>query len=1115
MSGSPRRRHVRREEDISGQFRVTVPDAEDLDQLRTRGGVYRRGLYPLDNRGNAPPEGTQSLPASSCESSTEPMDTDDARRASAEIYRRIRQQAGLSRSGSVGDVTLQPAPLGIMTQGKLVLRRRTHERSQTGQFNVEDPEVTAGAVGGDTLLNIPPCSMAEGPGEQSQSLFRPPMSDPEVDLECRRGARPKVTGPQMTQTKKEEAKATSTEEHALQVRGTDFYLPLGGQPRISERKSWRAPIVTEQGNPGIYVQIDEWLPLYKGNIYVVDEVTGRMYLAKGGHLMRIAETASHRLFQDHELSMSRHIPEWEYFGQEGQELPSGPRSEIAREGRGDLDPPTPAAGVIGEIGRTPIPVAESTHHPGEKLLPSVGEHERKEPDQTGGTTTPAQSQGGVTGEARSDHEGREPEWALPRPSDPCQPPKVEIGGEEVASQSPQRQDGGSIEQRHPTPRQQLLEADKRRKRRLAALARDHIMKLREERDRLAYDWSEEYAERASSAKQSEAGLGTLRAEYVHRYNRLLEREKQPHSDFFVNLSEDIEDELDFSEDRPADLSQYDQYFKWDEAEYMKLRFTAARHYASRGHWTDAYAYVLRTRPGNIPQHEDTYNRNAQAWHYTNARINELIQEVEQILEVQDRQVSEESQFGPPRDSLVPPAHSTRAPSPIGGTRGKEQGSREPSETTSTRRVGGQGGKTTFKSPHSPDQESQREERDSVIDAVKQITGAQAETPGWRRMTMGDTPEYHWDTGYDGIQGCTSHLRNRVSETSTPQGGQSPRGGPRAPPEPQRQFKQLKVYDETPAGRPLPTLQQIRQANLRKIFEEEGVDTPCDICGSPHHDYRNCTKEAYRESQDVRQSPAKGRGSGVQCPNCNIPHPGICPCAWCDQSGHIAQDCMAHFADDSMRARFPKKEKTKRTPIKHYECRRCGESHPFNIYCPNVRDPPVIPGECRSCRTTTREHANDCQYVAIKDNIGLCTYCQAQDHRYADCPQRALDQRTVVGEVRKNKKNKKGGKVKIVAGIMTREQESDSTPSPEKEEGGVEAPSPQRLEGRRGYQHPLHGGYVSQPVTTPEEIMCSFCGGNTHDYRDCPTMHQYIREQADTLAQRRMGEYQQPREWGGI
>ena len=121
MSGSPRRCRVQREEDISGQFRVTVPDAEELDQLRTWGGVYRWRLYTPGNRGNAPTEKTQSLPASSCESSMEPMDTDNARRASEEIYRRIRQQAGLSRSRSVGDITLQPEPLGIMTQGKLVL----------------------------------------------------------------------------------------------------------------------------------------------------------------------------------------------------------------------------------------------------------------------------------------------------------------------------------------------------------------------------------------------------------------------------------------------------------------------------------------------------------------------------------------------------------------------------------------------------------------------------------------------------------------------------------------------------------------------------------------------------------------------------------------------------------------------------------------------------------------------------------------------------------------------------------------------------------------------------------------------------------------------------------
>ena len=235
------------------------------------------------------------------------------------------------------------------------------------------------------------------------------------------------------------------------------------------------------------------------------------------------------------------------------------------------------------------------------------------------------------------------------------------------------------------------------------------MKLREERDKMAYDWLEEYAMRASSAKQSGARLGTLRAEYVHRYNQLLDREKQPHSDFFVNLSEDFEDELDFNEDEPADLSQYDQYFEWDEAEYMRLRFTAARNYASRGHWNDAYAYVVRTHSDNIPQHEDTYNRNTQAWHYTNARINELVQEAEQILEAQDRQMSEESQFRPPKDSLIPPGHSTGTPSPIRSVQGREQEPREPSETTPLRGVGGQGGRIVSKSLYSPNKESQKEE----------------------------------------------------------------------------------------------------------------------------------------------------------------------------------------------------------------------------------------------------------------------------------------------------------------------------------------------------------------------------------------------------------------------
>ena len=107
---------------------------------------------------------------------------------------------------------------------------------------------------------------------------------------------------------------------------------------------------------------------------------------------------------------------------------------------------------------------------------------------------------------------------MPQSSDPHRPLRAGTGEEEVTPWDTRRQNEGPSEQGYPTTRQQLLEADKKRRRRLAALARDHIMKLREERDKMAYDWSEEYATRATSVKQSGAGLGTLRAEYIHRYD---------------------------------------------------------------------------------------------------------------------------------------------------------------------------------------------------------------------------------------------------------------------------------------------------------------------------------------------------------------------------------------------------------------------------------------------------------------------------------------------------------------------------------------------------------------------------------------------------------------------
>ena len=169
---------------------------------------------------------------------------------------------------------------------------------------------------------------------------------------------------------------------------------------------------------------------------------------------------------------------------------------------------------------------------------------------------------------------------MPRPTEPHTPLKegtTESGGPPRVTEEQRKR---PPEQKYFTPDQQLIEADMRHRRRLAALARDHIMKLKEERQRMAYGWLEEYSRQASSAKLKGGDLSALRAEYIHRYNQLLDRERQPHSDFFVNLSLDMEEELDFNEEEPFDLSGYDQYFEWDEAEYMKLQFIATQHYAS-------------------------------------------------------------------------------------------------------------------------------------------------------------------------------------------------------------------------------------------------------------------------------------------------------------------------------------------------------------------------------------------------------------------------------------------------------------------------------------------------------------------------------------------------------
>ena len=337
--------------EVSGQYRVTVPDPDALDRLRMQNRVYDRTLTPRDRFTGSVPVGVRSLPGSSRESSTEPMDTDEGAKTTRKIVESVRVARGWVHSDTEGYLPDTNSPL-------LTARSRREgpgSRAGRGEMSGGDPRRGQDATESPTLLQIPLCVTAGPSDEGDPNLHRPALVDPAHDLDWREapeGARPKVGPRYSTQTIAEEAQGSQG--------GTDFYLPLIGQPRISEVRAWRAPVRTEQGNPGIYIQADEWQETYGGNIFVVDEVTGQMYVLRGDALERIPEVASRRRRDELSPSVVHQAPG------EG----TGLRTPI--------------------IGNTPIPVAESTRQP-------QNISGRATPTMTGGGMTPSDREGGKDG----------------------------------------------------------------------------------------------------------------------------------------------------------------------------------------------------------------------------------------------------------------------------------------------------------------------------------------------------------------------------------------------------------------------------------------------------------------------------------------------------------------------------------------------------------------------------------------------------------------------------------------------------------------------------------------------------------------------------------------------
>ena len=211
--------------EVNGQYRVTVPDPDTLDRLRTRNRMYDRTLHLRERFAGGNLTGIRSLPASSRESSTEPMDTDEGARTTREIAENIRMAQGRVRAVSVGHV---PRDLTLPSAGDQEGRRAqlrgvgegSPRRGLTPRMGQEE---------GPSLLQIPLCVTAGPPEEEDPSLHRPALADATYDLDRQprnKGARPKA-GPRFsTQT-------IAEEERVLKGGRTFICLPPDnpGSPR--------------------------------------------------------------------------------------------------------------------------------------------------------------------------------------------------------------------------------------------------------------------------------------------------------------------------------------------------------------------------------------------------------------------------------------------------------------------------------------------------------------------------------------------------------------------------------------------------------------------------------------------------------------------------------------------------------------------------------------------------------------------------------------------------------------------------------------------------------------------------------------------------------------------
>ena len=358
---------------------------------------------------------------------------------------------------------------------------------------------------------------------------------------------------------------------------------------------------TEQGNPGIYIQADEWQETYGGNIFVVDEVTGRMYVLRGDTLERIPEVASRRRRDDLSPSVTPRIPE---------------ESAGLR---------TPA------VGNTPVPVAEST----------------RQPQGTPGSATQT-----VIG-AETTPPGREKEKGVPRGPHPAMnTPKGQEEGRGTLETGPRTEGRKSPEcSGHSDDRKRQV-----------TILRDYVEVLRNEHDRLEARLLNEHIHQVSAGGLHGSALEELREETQREDATLLRKELQPTLEYFELINEELMEEIPLKEEDDPNFD-YPEGYDWREGDYMWLLLKIQQHFAHQEIWTWVYGTINHTQPLRQEDHKKALVELTESWQELFDKSIQVKRIARRALETTDREEGVQPGRGyeeqPPADILIPPTIPVR------------------------------------------------------------------------------------------------------------------------------------------------------------------------------------------------------------------------------------------------------------------------------------------------------------------------------------------------------------------------------------------------------------------------------------------------------------------------